>query len=832
MNKITGFLSLILSAVIALSLLASCTPEPPVENDPAEDYIYLKGAPARIVYSAEAADYVAGVNSALLAATGKMPGTASDSSDAASHEIILGSTARNAGVLAAGFINSLNSDKAVWCIYAYNHSLAVVWNNPEPSVIDEAIGYLVNEIIAKNESYRHDNGVVKYGEVDLTSAEAAREAAKRESQLQAIAEKLGAEAAEAMREYLTLFDEGFYIWLANLYDPETGALYYSNSGRDHEGFLPDIESTTRGYGWLASCGMLEKYDSNLQKALPDWLKEKLVTWLQNMQSPADGYFYHPQWGKDVTVNRLGRDLDNATSFLTRIGGDILYDTTNGYKGTLGLPGATSHMTTPLGYSPAAAVSAVISAAAFPDYLQDTAKFRDYILSLNWATNSYSSGNTVESQAYQIKAAGEAFVNVFKATMDEIQESVQKALRDAGKPENGLWEDNVRYNSVNGLMKIGSTYTRLGIKINYIEKAFASALEMVRLESADAEGKSATNVVDVYNPWCCLNQLISNESSFGSKTTAAALRETLTKDAAKLIRITRRKVSIFRKDDGSYGYMSVGVPDKSQGAPVAIKGTNEGDVNGGTIATTTVIGHMCGALGISTPSLYFNSDYEKFLEVIENAQPIEKLPVKGPDRICTFEDDVLGDSTSKHFSNISMGTGSIEIVEDKHSGQAARFVTLSGSNSQISFSTVSNPEASCYVFEWDMNFISTKHNTIVFQIRLGNCYMLTVHTASDGFTLGDSSSENGSKSITNSFSGKYSYGEWHTFRVEYYPGTHDTVRTLVFVDGKQVGESKNYVGNFVNEDTQPSNVYTWARFFALQAPEMTVLFDNVIAEKND
>ena len=49
MKKITGFLSLLLFALVALSLLASCTPEPPVENDPGENYVYLKGAPARIV---------------------------------------------------------------------------------------------------------------------------------------------------------------------------------------------------------------------------------------------------------------------------------------------------------------------------------------------------------------------------------------------------------------------------------------------------------------------------------------------------------------------------------------------------------------------------------------------------------------------------------------------------------------------------------------------------------------------------------------------------------------------------------------------------------------
>ena len=54
-----------------------------------------------------------------------------------------------------------------------------------------------------------------------------REIDKREAQLLCVEEKLGKDAADAIRDYLSLFDERCYIWMANLYDPATGAEHHS-----------------------------------------------------------------------------------------------------------------------------------------------------------------------------------------------------------------------------------------------------------------------------------------------------------------------------------------------------------------------------------------------------------------------------------------------------------------------------------------------------------------------------------------------------------------------------------------------------------------------------
>ena len=56
---------------------------------------------------------------------------------------------------------------------------------------------------------------------------------------------------EAMKDYYSIYTDGFLSWLGALFDPKTGGFYYSNSARDNECaeyrgeicyFLPDIES--------------------------------------------------------------------------------------------------------------------------------------------------------------------------------------------------------------------------------------------------------------------------------------------------------------------------------------------------------------------------------------------------------------------------------------------------------------------------------------------------------------------------------------------------------------------------------------------------------------
>ena len=108
--------------------------------------------------------------------------------------------------------------------------------------------------------------------------------------------------------YSAYYNEDLYVWAANLYDPETGAFYYSNSARNTEGFLPDLESTSQVLGYLMiRSGLLSDYDNRYVNAFTDEMIENLKRFVMDMQSSEDGFFYHPQWETDITLSRRGEN---------------------------------------------------------------------------------------------------------------------------------------------------------------------------------------------------------------------------------------------------------------------------------------------------------------------------------------------------------------------------------------------------------------------------------------------------------------------------------------------------------------------------------------------
>lgn len=436
------------------------------------------------------------------------------------------------------------------------------------------------------------------------------EAAEKSAAYADIAARYGEGVADALRAQYALYDERFYLWLADLYNPgeydgegnpKGGGFYYSNSARDTEGYLIDIESTSQALSFLVASGMMRGYENDYMKAIPEKMQREMVAFALSLQSPEDGYFYHSQWGKDITAGRLSRDMGNSVATLRRFGYKPYYNTPGGAEGTLGNP------------SLSASSDENTEASLWPERLRTLENWKAYIDSFEeeMATKSYSIGHNIAEQHAQIKNRdAEAKKN---GEPTGYVEYVQKFFDRHQNPENGLWEDTVSYRSVNGLMKIMAIYNWLELPLNHAEAAYASAAEIVKLEGADVNGKLPTGSVDVYNAWCSLTRINENIKKFGSPETVTALRERLLLDAEKMIRITTEKTKKFIKEDGSYGYTWSYSPAKSQGAPAAVPETVEGDVNGGTIALTAIVGNMTSALGISGLYIYYPSDFEVFIK---------------------------------------------------------------------------------------------------------------------------------------------------------------------------------------------------------------------------
>ena len=120
-------------------------------------------------------------------------------------------------------------------------------------------------------------------------------------------ENISEGAANELKSLCDLFGEDNYVWLASLWEPEIGGFYYSASGRDGKGFLPDVQSTAQALNFMETSGLLGGRGKLYQDVLPVEMKEKIKRFTLSLQSE-DGFFYHPQWGKHITLSRRGRDL--------------------------------------------------------------------------------------------------------------------------------------------------------------------------------------------------------------------------------------------------------------------------------------------------------------------------------------------------------------------------------------------------------------------------------------------------------------------------------------------------------------------------------------------
>ena len=95
-----------------------------------------------------------------------------------------------------------------------------------------------------------------------------------------------------------------------------------------------------------------------------------------------------------------------------------------------------------------------------------------------------------------------------------------------------------------------------------------------------------------------------------------MRREMLLNAPTLIRATTEKVKKFLKDDGSFSYMPHITGANSQGLPVAIYGTNEGDVNATYIISVAVTSHLFNIFGYKVIPMFTPADRERMLNIIK------------------------------------------------------------------------------------------------------------------------------------------------------------------------------------------------------------------------
>ena len=428
-----------------------------------------------------------------------------------------------------------------------------------------------------------DERILKLDPITRAECRAAR-ARDREGYCDGLKSLLGNRGGEELKLLMKCYDERILEWLANLWDPEIGGFYYSNSARDTEGYLPDIESTVQALNSLQNAGVI----NGAMKTLPEKMQAKVLAFAKSLQDEEDGFFYHPQWGKDVGISRRGRDLSWATGIISALGGEPNYPT-------------------PMKRAE------VKENSTLPEHLKSIEKFKEYLGKFDLEADAYSAGNTLQSQTLQIKAAGEEYSN----TMFEWIEANQR-------PDNGVWQEPVNTHGTNGLMKICLMYSAFGRALPHAKEAMEYTVNVAMADSF------VHFCCQFYNPLVNIRIILDSLKQSGDEEAYNAAYQKLIELSPGLIKRTREKVMTCKRADGSFSYNYDRTSYTSQGAPVALYGEEEGDVNGTCISSTGTLFALARALGIPKPPIYSARDREAFFELLSKMKQKEKINPKPRD----------------------------------------------------------------------------------------------------------------------------------------------------------------------------------------------------------
>ena len=868
-------ISLVLMMILTVGLLAACGGQeaPPAPSDGKyTGPVYSTDLAARIVTAADATEYeIAAYNSissAILSASGKMPAHVTDTAECTKPEIVIGQTNRDASTEAYKLLYSGDVDPesgVCYKIYYNDGVLAIAAANERAMTL--AAEYAISLLFGKDTLSLKDGYTTGYAMTaedydkmliaDILEAELE----KYENRWNSLAaEGATSDVIDAFKRLFDFYGEEVIDWFANLWessnchcgscDPDAiacygGGFYYANSARDYEGFAPDLESTRQVLVFVRGTGMISYYGDDLDKAIPEWMQERIMAFVHACGDP-DGYYYHPQWGKSIGTSRRGRDLDWAIDLAKIFGTPLKYPTALDQ-----MAGATSSLlTSPLTSSAEKAVSKVVATASVNDCLESAENMIAWLNTMNFKANSHDNGHAVSSLTSQIKAKGldKVVYDYFMDLMEEVQEELRdEAEAEARKnnpditaaeiaevrknAENGLWQKEINYVSLSGLYKIGGMINTFGYDLpaQYAMAAVRSAVKAITLTD------EPTILVHVFNNWAGLNTQMSNMRSANRRAIARGEAEVHDMEAAynivraeapALIEATINKLAIFRKPDGSYSYYPKNSAPTTQGVPVSM-GFAEGDVNASMISLSSISNFIFNTMNYTRVPMYHLGHFIDFLDTVEGLTPVDKLPFE-KDVAFSFDDD----TSLPMLITPTLASGELEVIADPTSnnrGNVLSFISYASVADTFTIRQPANaPGMTSFAIEADYCIQKTQSvdNIDDYQFTVkasdGNVYMYTfAYSSGDSVTIGDSSSTGtGNKNVY----ATVKKGEWFKLRIECYQLDDGSTVFKIILNGKTVGISRNFFGSEV-AGSQSRFGLVGVLVRALMRTDATLLMDN-------
>lgn len=789
----------------------------------------------------------------------------------AEHEIIVGKTDREISKRAYTYLERENYNELGdfgYLIYSDGSSVAIAYT--------EALNYsTLNEIVLNfakeyfSEELVLKKGIVKKEKLNLMSIFEEEDKARQDLQWANLEKKAGTEVMEAMKQLYKLYKPDVVDWFANLYEHRicictttdeqgnvvcqhpldengnplcyNGGFYYSNSGRNTVGYLPDIESTNQALSFLESSGMLSSLGGRYATNVPDWMRNEIVAFVKGLQDET-GYFYHPQWSKELhhqNPERMGRDLSWATSMLKNFGASPYYTTPGGALQGVGKP-SEANLTSKLGSSSVSAVSKVVATAGLNAHLATPETFKAYLDSLHINTNSYSAGSVVGAQTTTIKEIDRKLAGITSgAGFDYRNNGVYSKilfdwLEDNQNPENGLWDADSDYQACDGLFKIVNIYNDYGLAMSYPLEAALATIDAI---SSD---EPVYTVCNMYNAWANIGLIKNNLKNNSSDKNAAneliaTINAAIIEVAPEAIRITAQKTANFAIPDGSFSYLIGHSSETSTGMPTAVLYAYEGDVNATLICYGGLIGHINNALDTPKVNTHGLADWYRFVNIVEENNPSIKGGNTSGGRF-DFEIDAIDDVPADATVTISSAEGAITVKEDPFN-EKNKVLNIyhpyePGKGDSVRFNNpMSSLSRNCSVFESD--FLVTSEgtdNTYVAQFSFDGAYYFTFRLADGKLGIWEDSSTELSRSKARHLT-DVALDEWFSMRIEYYQGTHDTVRIKLYVNDELIAVSANYgdyAGTAVkNESGSPKKGFTFFYMNPLSYVNLNMYMDNLL-----
>ena len=449
--------------------------------------------------------------------------------------------------------------------------------------------------------------------------------------------------ADAIKDYYSVFDPSLVVWLARLYEPRVGGIYYSNSAKDTEGYAPDVESTAQGFSIIPRTGMAYLHGNAYKNVLPRYMLDEVGRYIKSLQDP-NGFFYNYQWTKESHVtSRLSRDLSSSLGILGYCGMRPTYNAPTGEKGdgiVVDLPKGVTRVVSDESPTDEKKPSVSVSTNAnqtHMEFLESIETLTEYLEGLKASRGPlgwYYVGSTVNTLMRQIKQRDkELSEEFFSAPENEgktfvgLTDTVINFFNENQSPLTGGWEKESGYLAVNAILKITGVYNQADREMHYHEKLVTEAFAAVL---SDTEGMTA--VVDVYNPWSAVGGIIANLREHGkdekidgvmmnAHERADKLQRFVQKSAVEAVYATKRKLEVFKKADGSFSYLTNYSAPRSQRMPVAVPESVEGDVNATELAVNATTRAMLATLGLADYriNVFGATELKLYLDTLEEVR---------------------------------------------------------------------------------------------------------------------------------------------------------------------------------------------------------------------